>query len=156
MNLSNLVSMMSLLILITPLMESIITLGGMMILTPLLSTIIIAKMINSWFAMILFLIYISGLLVLFGYMMAMSPNPKSFNKNLMIYIILGFSMCSFQEKKSFFFPKSNLNYENEVFFLFQKFNLPVYWLMTINLLITLVMVVYICFKSQKPLRPFLT
>jgi len=156
MNLRNLVYIISLLILITPLIESIITLGGIIILAPLLRTIIIAKMINSWFAIILFLIYISGLLVLFGYIIAISPNPKRFNKKLIIYIILGFRICFFQNKKIFFFPKSNLNYENEVFFLFQKFNLPVYWLITIILLITLVIVVYICFKSQKPLRPFLT
>jgi len=155
MNLRNLVYLISLLILITPLIESIITLGGIIILAPLLRTIIIAKIINSWFAIILFLIYIRGLLVLFGYIMAISPNPKSFNKKLISFIILGFSLSYLHNKKIFFFSKNNLNYENEVFFIFQKFNLPVYWLITLILLITLVIVVYICFKSQKPLRPFL-
>ena len=99
MNLRNLVYLISLLILITPLIESIITLGGIIILAPLLRTIIIAKIINSWFAIILFLIYIRGLLVLFGYIMAISPNPKSFNKKLISFIILGFSLSYLHNKK---------------------------------------------------------
>lgn len=60
--------------LFAPITNSLITLGGLLLLIALGSTFLVTSLLGSWFSFILFLIYITGMLVLFGYILAISPN----------------------------------------------------------------------------------
>lgn len=141
---------------ITPISNNLTTLIGLLILRALSVTIIIARLFNSWFSLILFLIYITGLLVLFRYILAINPNPRY--SKLRPFVVL-FCLFNVIFMKMFVKPVSlpirRINYEWEVVTIFSFINSRIYWFIAIILLLALVLVVRLCFKTPSPLRSFL-
>ena len=70
------VSLICCFIVLSPFVRSVLSLGGVLICVSLLITVFVSYLVGSWFAFILFLVYVTGLLVLFSYMVAMSPNTR--------------------------------------------------------------------------------
>lgn len=119
----------------------------------LLSTII-AFNLSSWYAFLIFLIYIGGILVIFSYFVAISPNQHIKIKLILatpfiIILILFFSYIFYRKPFSssyFFFNFVNIIYKNES-------NLSTLFL--ILLLILMMLIVSKIIKLSKgPLRPF--
>lgn len=133
-------------------LEKLVVLGVFLFLRAATVTLVIAKLINSWFAFITFLIYISGLLVLFGYIMAMRPNSRRFKGRFRLSVVV----CGvlLMTGNLLVLPRVSMSFEWGVLKIFSNFNACIYWVMAIVLLIGLIMVVSICFKSPAPLRPF--
>nr|ATF28588.1 NADH dehydrogenase subunit 6 [Exitianus indicus] len=64
------------------------SMGVMLLIQTIMSTLIISKMMNSsWIPMIMFLMFIGGLLILFMYMSSIASNEK-FTPNIKMLVIL--------------------------------------------------------------------
>lgn len=145
----------TIIVIATPLVERVVGLGGALVIRALIATIFIARRLNSWFAFILFLIYITGLLVLFGYMLAIRPNPQPLKINLLLATLAAFRIIAIKLIKISPLPRNEIRFEIKVLLFYKGINSNIYWTIAIILLITLLIVVSICFKSPSPLRPFL-
>lgn len=140
-------------------LNTLVSIGGLLLVLALLVTIIVAILSNSWFSFILFLIYVTGLLVLFRYILAISPNyyyNSSFKKFFFKFWLILVIIC-------FVFIRSNgvrvnsvvIDFEEMVILIFNLNRIVIYLLIGVILLIVLVLVVNICYKRPRPLRPFL-
>lgn len=135
--------------------KTIVSMIIILIVTALCTTILIANLINSWFAFILFLIYITGLLVLFRYILAMTPNNFriNFNSSKMFFSVF-FIFYTSTITEIYLLPESNQNFEWEILKLYNEGNIPMYWFIVLLLLVALLIVVNLVYKSPLPLRPF--
>lgn len=138
---------------------TLLPLGAILILRAITSALIISVSLGSWFAFILFLIYITGLLVLFGYIMAMRPNTYAGKRRILyISVPLAANLCLslFNRNIPTLTPiKVKRTFELDVLRIFNQYNILIYWTIVVILLIALVIVVSLCYKSPKPLRLFL-
>lgn len=75
---------------IFPLMAQPLRLGLSIIVSSLLLCSLTALTISSWYAYILFLIYVGGLLVIFAYVAALSPNVLFAGAGSLISFVLAF------------------------------------------------------------------
>nr|AAR13397.1 NADH dehydrogenase subunit 6 [Phoronis architecta] len=141
-----------------------LSLGALIMLTSLALTVILGLTINSWWGLILFLVYVGALLVLFVYVMAMSPNcffsrPKkltALSMMLMVLMMVSFSLI-------LLFPKVEFKPYSASFLELQKpllldsfYNMTCLISLSVVLLIAMIAVVYLLpGKNQgAPLRPF--
>lgn len=106
--------------------------------------------------------YVTGLLVLFGYMMAIRPNTRYNHKNsvkfiivILIIFILRAMIIIGQLNPTIKNGKSIKEFEIKVIDIFSFPNIPVYWLIGFILLIALIIAVIISYKRAKPLRSYL-
>nr|WLD05592.1 NADH dehydrogenase subunit 6 [Escarpia spicata]WLD05626.1 NADH dehydrogenase subunit 6 [Escarpia spicata] len=130
---------------------------GMFILLISLTSTIMLLLMSSWYAIILFLIYISGMLVMFAYFSATSQNSK-LEINLlfpsMIFMFLMFMMILILTpphlNSNFFLSLTNSQSD-----LFISFNIPILTFLISALFLALICIVKICTKDKGPLRPFI-
>nr|YP_010938165.1 NADH dehydrogenase subunit 6 [Arcovestia ivanovi]WLD05670.1 NADH dehydrogenase subunit 6 [Arcovestia ivanovi] len=131
---------------------------GIFILLISLSATMMLLLMSSWYAIILFLIYISGMLVMFAYFSATSQNSKleiSFLFPSMIFMFLMLFTTS-----SFIPPHLNSNFHlsltNSQSDLFISYNIPILTFLITTLFLALICIVKICIKDKGPLRPFIS
>nr|AOY40017.1 NADH dehydrogenase subunit 6 [Scolytinae sp. BMNH 1040265]AOY40277.1 NADH dehydrogenase subunit 6 [Curculionoidea sp. 2 KM-2015] len=152
-----------------------LSLGGILLVQTCLITLLTGKMyLNFWFSYLLFLIMVSGMLILFIYMTSIASNEKFKIPNnymlmlsLMIMIIIMAMMKTMNLMDPVVQMTTNITYMNsmpetmEIFYLNKSFNLnkffslPFYKLiifLMIYLFITLIATVKITGKSMGPLR----
>nr|QTT61127.1 NADH dehydrogenase subunit 6 [Tritia corniculum]QTT61361.1 NADH dehydrogenase subunit 6 [Tritia sp. p LAG-2017] len=150
--------------LLLPLMMQPLSLGLVIMASTLLMCFISAITLSSWYGYILFLIYVGGLLVMFAYVAALSPNVL-FGKGtpMVFFTIMILPFCIL----FYFVPLvdvSSISYMN--IFSETKF-LKIYGVemvapqmisiligLALILLINLIVVVKICYYQQASLRPF--
>nr|YP_009340670.1 NADH dehydrogenase subunit 6 [Laevipilina antarctica]APQ42959.1 NADH dehydrogenase subunit 6 [Laevipilina antarctica] len=119
------------------------------------------------FGYALFLIFISGMLVLFAYISSLVPNMLHWDTHpVLFFISLNITLVSmtvllnppslmFTAPTPSPFPeKTSALWGGEAQQIFQQVNLPLLWLLATILFIVLVAVVKICFIYKAPLRPF--
>nr|YP_009227960.1 NADH dehydrogenase subunit 6 [Nassarius variciferus]AIW04699.1 NADH dehydrogenase subunit 6 [Nassarius variciferus] len=150
--------------LLLPLMMQPLSLGLVIMASTLLMCFISAITLSSWYGYILFLIYVGGLLVMFAYVAALSPNVLFGKGTPMIFFsVMIFPLCAI----FYFLPlvdMSSMAYLN--IFTEMKF-LKIYGIelvapqmisiligLALILLINLIVVVKICYYQQASLRPF--
>nr|AVW86220.1 NADH dehydrogenase subunit 6 [Euthalenessa festiva] len=116
----------------------------------------IAFMFSSWFAMIIFLIYIGGMLVMFAYFTALMPNQPL--EMLKMISALGFTLLPISVS---IFPLNSLNpisFSNytitPTLALYYPSNIPILLFMALVLFFILVAVVKVANIFSGPLRPF--
>nr|YP_005351129.1 NADH dehydrogenase subunit 6 [Emplectonema gracile]AEC12110.1 NADH dehydrogenase subunit 6 [Emplectonema gracile] len=111
-------------------------------------SVVVFSFLSSWFSLSLFLIYIGGMLVLFGYVLVLIPNfvfSLNFNFFFVIFFFMIFCLPSGEVNQVFFdFSFSFFSYEN--FF--------IYLALSIILFVGLISVAKICFFQVGALRPF--
>ena len=111
------------------------------------------SILSSWFAMIFFLIYVGGLLVLFAYFLAIQPNQFTGISTLILFtsfrIIFLNSIFTITYWSSFTHSTPNIT------FIIHNSNIPTIILLATLLLLILVIVVKITSFKSGPLRPFL-
>nr|YP_009740503.1 NADH dehydrogenase subunit 6 [Ceratostoma rorifluum]QID03443.1 NADH dehydrogenase subunit 6 [Ceratostoma rorifluum] len=147
-----------------PLMSQPLSLGLVIMISTLLMCVVSAITLSPWYGYILFLIYVGGLLVMFAYVAALSPNvlfgsgsPFLFSMFTTILFLLLFYMYSFIDLSSI----SYLNVFSKLKFLktygtemvSPQMASILIGLATI-LLINLIVVVKICYYTHASLRPF--
>nr|QCQ69452.1 NADH dehydrogenase subunit 6 [Nassarius hepaticus] len=151
-------------LLLLPLMMQPLSLGLVIMISTLLMCFISAVMLSSWYGYILFLIYVGGLLVMFAYVAALSPNVLFGKGTPMLF----FSVMVLPLSIIFYFlpliDVSSIGYLS----IFNDMKvLKIYGIemvapqmisiligLAIILLINLIVVVKICYYQQASLRPF--
>nr|QFG38939.1 NADH dehydrogenase subunit 6 [Austrofusus glans] len=151
-------------LLMLPLMIQPLSLGLVIMLSTLLMCFISAITLSSWYGYILFLIYVGGLLVMFAYVAALSPNVL-FGKGtpLMFFVVLIFPIMMI----FYFYPLIDLSSISYLHIFSELKFLKMYGIemvspqmisiligLAIILLINLVVVVKICYYQHASLRPF--
>lgn len=157
MYLITIIAILATLILLPPLLNTVLSVASLLMLAALFSTLMVATIIGSWFSFILFLIYITGILVLFGYILAISSNVYTIKSNyLKSFFILTFAAIIMNPTNTKITQKSvNRRFELTVTKLFEGLNIVIYWNIALVLLAALIIVVAICYNSPKPLRAFI-
>jgi len=151
-------------VLIFPLIAQPLRLGLSIIISSLLLCILTALTISSWYAYILFLIYVGGLLVMFAYVAALSPNVLFAGAGPLISFSIAFLVLVVILYFWPFLDLRSLGYVTD-FLLYKR--LKSYGSQLISegsallliglgliLLINLVAVVKICYYQHASLRPF--
>nr|QTT61231.1 NADH dehydrogenase subunit 6 [Tritia sp. t LAG-2017] len=151
-------------LLLLPLMMQPLSLGLVIMISTLLMCFISAMTLSSWYGYILFLIYVGGLLVMFAYVAALSPNVLFGKGTPMLFFIFTILPASAMFYSLPLIDMSFISYMNT--FSETKF-LKIYGIemvapqmisiligLALILLINLIVVVKICYYQQASLRPF--
>lgn len=125
------------------------------ILIALLTAALFSNIISSWYAFLLFLIYVGGILVIFAYFTATSPNQQITNiKKVIIAILVRFSFSIITIYRLDFFQ--SVNYRSyQIISIFSSNNSYILIGITIILLLTIIIVVKLASRSKGPLRSFI-
>lgn len=131
-----------------------ISLGIRILIIALLLSCTFASIMSSWFAFLIFLIYIGGILVIFAYFLALTPNQHSIpilNLPILVLSLLTlYFIFSISEIKII----SIGDFIDGFIFLYRQFNSPLLILFVFILLLAIVIVVKLTYRSKGPLRPF--
>lgn len=151
-------------VVIFPLIAQPLSLGLRIMLSTLFFCLLTAIFLSRWYAYILFLIYVGGLLVIFAYVAALSPNVLFSRANFLIFFIIMFFLLmgilinyEFSDLSSLanfnvWFERKNFKYYGvQLTSSYYRFILIS---LGIVLLLNLVVVVKICFYQWAALRPF--
>lgn len=126
------------------------------IIIALLTASIFSSFISSWYAFLIFLIYVGGILVIFAYFTATSPNQQITSiKKIIRSISINFILSVFIIRKIYaediYMPQ-----HQQLITIFIKENIFTLIIITLILLITIVIVVKLSSSSKGPLRTFIT
>lgn len=131
-----------------------IILGINILIMALLLSATFASFIRSWFAFLIFLIYVGGILVIFAYFIALTPNQQIANSNNLLYgivSIITFTVLTYTTNIKIptirEFSQGNST-------LYLKSRAPFLILLALILLLTIIIVVKLTLRSKGPLRPF--
>jgi len=103
---------------------------------------------SSWLALLLFLIYVGGMLVTFAYFLALCPN-QSVSLTPIIIIPITFAFIFFQN-----YPRYQVSCSLEVYSIYRALNLRTFIILGLVLFLAIVRVVKIVSRSSGALRPF--
>lgn len=140
---------------IMPVFQQPIPSGITLLFLALLRTVFLGFVVNSWYGYLLFLIYVRGMLVAFGYVCAMTPNtlflviPK-----IPLTLTLAVFTAIFSLRTVRLFQAEVSSWQLRAYSLLLEENLRIYWTVALILLRVLVITVYIIFKKVSPLRGF--
>lgn len=129
----------------------------MIVLIALITATIFCIELSSWYSFLLFLIYVGGILVIFAYFTATSPNQYNDGnkKTFLIIPILFITLIS----RILIINKSivSINTQSDqLIIIFTNPNIYTLIIITLILLITIVIVVKLSSRSKGPLRAFMT
>lgn len=142
-----------------PLILTPITLGVWIFILALLSASLVTFFSSSWFGLILFIIYIGGILVIFSYFVATAPNQKirlSAPASILILLFITASSVLFINQHSYFLSpiiNTTLTF-NSFASLYLPTYIPVLIFLAALLLLALILVVKVADRKEGPLRPF--
>lgn len=134
-----------------------ITIGALILIQAILISLSLMGLSSSWFSIILFIIYIGGLLVIFSYFIALGPNqhiyllPTSMFA-LALFILLSYNLAQWPIRTSII----NLLSSTPIppLTIYDQENSLILILLVIVLFLALILVVKITNRSAGPLRPF--
>nr|QED22479.1 NADH dehydrogenase subunit 6 [Amynthas sp. FJ201004-02]QED22483.1 NADH dehydrogenase subunit 6 [Amynthas sp. HN201007-02]QED22492.1 NADH dehydrogenase subunit 6 [Amynthas sp. SC201007-03]QED22511.1 NADH dehydrogenase subunit 6 [Amynthas sp. CQ201306-03]QED22512.1 NADH dehydrogenase subunit 6 [Amynthas sp. SC201008-06]QED22513.1 NADH dehydrogenase subunit 6 [Amynthas sp. YN201101-26]QED22519.1 NADH dehydrogenase subunit 6 [Amynthas sp. ZJ201512-05]QED22524.1 NADH dehydrogenase subunit 6 [A len=128
---------------------------GINILTmALLLSATLATSMSSWYAFLVFLIYVGGMLVMFAYFLALTPNqqmPTTSNAIYMFMTLITLTTVVLITKTKVFIP-SEVYQDN--MYLYSTSTATILIVLALILLLTMLIVVKLTNRSKGPLRPF--
>nr|YP_009192163.1 NADH dehydrogenase subunit 6 [Magelona mirabilis]ALO81679.1 NADH dehydrogenase subunit 6 [Magelona mirabilis] len=145
-----------------PIMTQPILLGLTLLILTLTSAVLVAYSVSSWFGYIVFIIYIGGVLVMFAYVAALTPNllfsaarPFKYTTTILIgFVTLTLFLPSMPTSTN------NNNWSTPTHLdlmgaqIYSASNSLILVALGLVLLLALIVVVKICNYSSGPLRPF--
>ena len=143
---------------IIPILHTPLFLGSLILLYSLIISAITAIHTSSWFGLILFIIYIGGILVIFAYFAALSPNQIHYTPTLLIIfppstLLFYFLLINAQNKYTTpSFIHLSITKINSL--LYTQEQAPILIFLVVLLLLALIIVVKITKHTTGPLRPF--
>nr|AOR07210.1 NADH dehydrogenase subunit 6 [Enchytraeus albidus] len=131
-----------------------LSMGIIILMTSLMLTLIYSTMLTSWIAFLIFLIYIGGMLVMFAYFVALTPNQQM---NLMTLVPLIFLftvsfLFMFMYKMTPTISSLNMKF---MYTFYLTNNVPLLLILALILLFTMIVVVKLVTNNKGPLRPFM-
>nr|ATZ69751.1 NADH dehydrogenase subunit 6 [Conus pseudonivifer] len=151
-------------LLILPMMSQPLSLGLVIMVSTLFMCMVSGMTTSAWYGYILFLIYVGGLLVMFAYVAALSPNVL-FGGLTPLFSLIMFSPILFMFFYFYFFKDSSyLSFESSFsklmylkmygVELISPYMISILIGLGVILLINLIVVAKICYYQQASLRPF--
>lgn len=137
-----------------PVAAAPLSLGLWIWLLALITAIISAFSLSPWFGFIIFLIYVGGILVIFAYFAAISPNQQLFISQLILVTIIPMSLwivLLLSQPIFFSFHLPTISSSIPTIILL---NLAPLMILALILFLALVAVTKISFFNIGPLRPF--
>lgn len=113
-------------------------------------SIIIRLNLSSWYAIILFLIYVGGLLIIFSYFVRLRSNDPIILKRKIHFIIIPTILYKSLNLQI----SSNLYNNSQINILYKPINIITILLITIALLVIIIIVIKIVKSNNGPLRGF--
>lgn len=138
---------------ITILASTPLNLGISILFIALILATIYSSIISSWIAFLIFLIYVRGILVIFTYFVALSPNLKT--NNLTIYTAPILFIIVLSSNLFYTLPQTSTSYKSIINVFYLKNNIPILLILALILLFTIIVVVKLVNTNKGPLRPFL-
>ena len=138
-------------------------LGAMIMLAALFCALIMGLDSSSWFGYVLFLMYVGGMLVMFAYVAALTPNIifSSINALKLVFLVVGIFMFMILRTYVHFSKGVSAGFSSVVEFaelnsgvLVVSYNVSIFISLSIILFLALVAVVKICYFQDGPLRSF--
>lgn len=127
------------------------------LLIALISSSMYATIHSTWLSLLIFLIYIGGILVIFSYFLAIFPNQQKFNTHsitipiisvIIFIVILVMTADSWVSYSPLLHPVTIT--------IFYAYNIPALIILVIILLFTMVVVIKVCKLEKGPLRSFIS
>lgn len=141
-----------------PLTFSPLVLGLWVLTTATILAAFVAIRCSRWFGLILFLIYVGGILVIFSYFAAISPNQQVPISLLILALLSTFLILStilFSQTTFFQFASYTASASQTIItYLYTPHIAPILVALACLLLLALILVVKIARRSEGPLRPF--
>lgn len=131
-----------------------ITIGVLVLLIALSLAIIYGLTLSSWIAFLLFLIYVRGILVIFAYFVALSPNQQ-INKFIVIPSITFLLTVTMAIIWINIYPNISPTFQYLINTFYTNINIPILIIIAIILFLAIVVVVKIVTNNKGPLRPFI-
>nr|BDQ43919.1 NADH dehydrogenase subunit 6 [Metaphire sieboldi] len=131
-----------------------IMLGINILAMALLLSATLATSMSSWYAFLVFLIYVGGMLVMFAYFLALTPNqqmPTTSNIFYMLMTLFTLTTVATLTNMKIFIPQE---YNQDTPYLYALSTAPMLIVLALILLLTMVIVVKLTNRSKGPLRPF--
>nr|ATZ70752.1 NADH dehydrogenase subunit 6 [Conus venulatus] len=151
-------------LLILPMMSQPLSLGLVIMVSTLFMCMVSGMTTSVWYGYILFLIYVGGLLVMFAYVAALSPNVLFGGLTPLFSLIMFFPILFMFFYFYFFKDSSYLSFESsssKLMYLkmygvelISPYMISILIGLGVILLINLIVVVKICYYQQASLRPF--
>nr|YP_010580820.1 NADH dehydrogenase subunit 6 [Coralliophila richardi]UZT26953.1 NADH dehydrogenase subunit 6 [Coralliophila richardi] len=147
-----------------PTMLQPLSLGLMLVIATLFMCVTSAILLSSWYAYILYLIYVGGLLVMFAYIAALSPNilfKKVRLSILVVLLVIFLFIFSWQFMDSSYLASYDSHFQDMKYFKMYSVEVvsPEVTSVLIGLgailLLNLIVVAKICFGVSGTLRPFI-
>lgn len=131
-----------------------IILGINILAMALLLSATLATSIRSWYAFLVFLIYVGGMLVMFAYFLALTPNQQIPTTRNAVYISITLTtlalVAGVTDTKVFI---SQEIWQDNMY-LYSINTTPILIILALVLLLTIIIVVKLTNRSGGPLRPF--
>ncbi len=132
-----------------------IILGANILIISLLLSAVFASFIRSWFAFLVFLIYVGGILVMFAYFLALTPNQQISYSNNFKYSIISIVVFTTMTYSSNIKVPTIREFHQGNSTLYLMNTAPFLILLALILLLTIIIVVKLTTLSKGPLRPFI-
>lgn len=131
-----------------------IILGINILAIALLLSATLAASIRSWYAFLVFLIYVGGMLVIFAYFLALTPNqqmPTTRNIMYLLITLATLTVVALITKTKISIPQE---IHQDTMYLYSSNTASIIIMLALVLLLTIVIVVKLTSRSKGPLRPF--
>nr|YP_009258348.1 NADH dehydrogenase subunit 6 [Conus capitaneus]ANH79445.1 NADH dehydrogenase subunit 6 [Conus capitaneus] len=151
-------------LLILPMMSQPLSLGLVVMISTLFMCLVSGMTVSAWYGYILFLIYVGGLLVMFAYVAALSPNVLFGGWAPLLSLVFSvpafFLFLYFYSFKDSSYLSSESSYGKFAYLkmygveLISPYMISILIGLGVVLLINLIVVAKICYYQQASLRPF--
>lgn len=129
-----------------------LTMGIVILILCLTVAAILSLILSSWYAILIFLIYIGGILVIFAYFVALRPNQQFlYPIKLLIISTIIFSIFNINNMT----PPTISPIFSQIIYLYTGHNTAILIIIALTLLYIIVLVVKITFQNKGPLRAFI-
>jgi len=140
--------------LILPLIKTPLIITLIIILIRIILALIFRLSISSWYAFLIFLIYVRGMLVIFAYFTATTPNQSKLHIKSTIYILI-LSLITLSFISSYWVSEPLINLQKyQITNIFSAQNIYILIIITLILLFTIVVIVKLTTRSKGPIRSF--